>query len=111
MESQKSQVDFTPCIYHSTWISKGDLPSVRGYQLCTQGWSVLLHPLPGCLKDNLGANAILEHFYNKLYPQTQSQELGAETVVDNEMLIDLGMVRFFFIIVDRSFDSKVYTIT
>ena len=26
--------------------------------------------------------------------QTQSQELGAETVVDNEMLMDLGMVSF-----------------
>ena len=27
--------------------------------------------------------------------QTQSQELGAETVFDNEMLIDLGMVCIF----------------
>ena len=30
-----------------------------------------------------------------MYSQTQSQELGAETVVDNEMLFDLGMVSFF----------------
>ena len=43
-----------------------------------------------------------------MYPQTQSQELGAETVVDNEMLIDLGMVSFF-IFADRSFHFKAYT--
>ena len=64
---------------------------MRGYQLCTQGWSLLLRPLPGPLTDKLGIPAVLY----SIFSQTQSQELGAETVVDNEMLYDLGMVSFF----------------
>ena len=41
--------------------------------------------------DKLGILAVLY----SIFSQTQSQELGAETVVDNEMLYDLGMVSFF----------------
>ena len=36
------------------------------------------------------------------FPQTQSQELGAETVVDNDMLYDLGMVSSSFLNSGRS---------
>ena len=63
-----------------------------------------MRPLPGPLTDKLGIPAVLY----SIFSQTQSQELGAETVVDNEMLIDLGMVSFFTS-ADRSFDFEVYT--
>ena len=41
--------------------------------------------------------------------QTQSQELGAETVFDNEMLIDLGMVCILTSTSTKYFDLQVLT--
>ena len=92
MESQKSHVVCPVCEGTNYVLKDGAY-----YCVLCQVFQRTIYVYKQCLKMS-----------TRLYSQTQSQELGAETVVDNEMLIDLGMVSFFFISADKIVDFKAY---